>query len=102
MQHLAMAVFRSVENRKTTVRGTNSGMTCLIDPKGKIIDPMEPFKVGWHIYDVPVYSSDTQGMTTYTKYDDWFAFLSVYLSAILLLGGVLHKCYCVIKKRKKD
>ncbi|WP_320129988.1 apolipoprotein N-acyltransferase [uncultured Sphaerochaeta sp.] len=102
MQHLAMAVFRSVENRRTTVRGTNSGMTCLVDPKGKIIDPMEPFTVGWHIYDVPVYSQESQGMTVYTKYDDWFAYVSVYLSLILLLGGLLYKVFSFIGKKKKD
>lgn len=102
MQHLAMAVFRSVENRKTTVRGTNSGMTCLIDPRGKIIDPMEPFKVGWHIYDVPVYLGENQGMTTYTKYDDWFAFLTIYLSLVLLLGGGAYKGYTMLKSKRKD
>jgi apolipoprotein N-acyltransferase len=46
MQHMAMAVFRSVENRRTTVRGTNSGMTCVITPAGKVVDPMTPFKAG--------------------------------------------------------
>ncbi|MDD3902788.1 MAG: apolipoprotein N-acyltransferase [Sphaerochaeta sp.] len=102
MQHLGMAVFRSVENRRTTVRGTNSGMTCLIDTTGKIIDPMEPFKVGWHIYDVPVYSSESHGQTLYTRYDDWFAFAAIYLSAILLLGAFVYQGYMFYKKKKKD
>jgi apolipoprotein N-acyltransferase len=102
MQHLAMAVFRSVENRRTTVRGTNSGMTCLIDPTGKIIDPMEPFSVGWHIYDVPVFSHETHGFSLYTRYEDWFAILTIYLSVILLGGAALYAGYRFAKDRKKD
>ena len=89
MQHLAMAVFRSVETRKSTVRGTNSGMTAVIEPTGKIVDPMEPFTKGWHIYDVPVYTSGTD--TLYTKHADTGAQYVVYLSiALLLLGAILR------------
>lgn len=102
MQHLGMAVFRSIENRRTTVRGTNSGMTCLIDVTGKIIDPMEPFKAGWHIYDVPVYTSESHGQTFYTKYDDWFAFVTIYLSVFLLVLGALRGVLAFVRIRKKD
>jgi hypothetical protein len=38
MQHLGLAVFRAVENRRPLIRGTNSGITCLVTPSGKIID----------------------------------------------------------------
>jgi apolipoprotein N-acyltransferase len=33
MQHMAMAVFRAVENRRSLVRSTNGGMTTIIDPE---------------------------------------------------------------------
>jgi apolipoprotein N-acyltransferase len=100
MQHLGLAVFRSIENRKTTIRGTNSGMTCLIDATGKIIDPMGAFKVGWHIYEVPIYRSETFGLTFYTKHIDWFAFATIYLSVILLAGGGLFVLYRWIRTRR--
>jgi len=102
MQHLGMATFRSIENRRTTVRGTNSGMTCLIDVTGKIIDPMEPFKTGWHIYDVPVYTSEIHGETFYTKHDDWFAFASIYLTLFLLALGVFKGVLKFVQSKKKD
>lgn len=103
MQHLGLAVFRSIENRRTTVRGTNSGMTCVIDVTGKIVDPMQPFTVGWHIYDVPVFSGETRGTTFYTRHIDWFAFLCIYLSFLLLAGGSAYQLYRVVSKRlKKD
>lgn len=93
MQHMAMAVFRSVENRRTTVRGTNSGMTCVITPAGKVVDPMTPFKAGWHIYDVPVYQSATHSQTWYTTWGDLVAKLFVGLSITLLcIGAVEAMC----------
>lgn len=89
LQHCAIAVFRSVENRKSTIRGTNSGITCLIPPTGKIVDPMEPFKMGYHIYDVPVYETQTYGLTFFTQHIDLFATLAIYSSiALLCLGFV--------------
>nr|WP_321296827.1 apolipoprotein N-acyltransferase [uncultured Sphaerochaeta sp.] len=100
VQHLGLAVFRSIENRRTTVRGTNSGMTCVIDVTGKIVDPMEPFKVGWHIYDVPVFTGEVHGLTFYTRYVDWFASLSIYLSLILLAGASLYHLYLFFSRRK--
>ncbi len=101
MQHLGLAVFRSIENRRTTVRGTNSGMTCVIDVNGKIVDPMEPFTVGYHIYDVPVFSGESHGNTVYTRYVNWFAYLTVYLSAILLAGGMLYRLYRYFTKDRQ-
>ncbi len=98
MQHLAMAVFRSVETRKATVRGTNSGMTCVILPDGKIVDPMEPFKMGYKIYDVPVYSTDTHELTLYAAYDDWFAWAMVWASVALLAAGGI---YMLVSRRKR-
>ncbi len=34
MQHMTMAVFRAAEARRSVVRATNAGITCLIDPNG--------------------------------------------------------------------
>ena len=97
MQHLGLAIFRSIENRRSTVRGTNSGMTAVITPTGKIVGMMEPFKVGWKIYDVPVYTGEHHGFTFYTKHIDWFAFGSIYLSIALLVFGVIRS---VVRKRR--
>jgi apolipoprotein N-acyltransferase len=39
-QHLAIAVFRAVENRVGLVRSVNTGISAAIDPKGHIIEAM--------------------------------------------------------------
>lgn len=87
MQHLALAIFRSIENRKSTIRGTNSGITALILPSGHILDPMEPFTKGWKIYDVPVYVHHPD--TIYTRHEDFLAIGAIYLSFALLATGAI-------------
>jgi apolipoprotein N-acyltransferase len=89
MQHLGLAVFRAVENRRPLIRGTNSGITCLVTPSGKIIDPMEPFTKGWRLYEVPL--GQKQGMTFYTRFPDLFASLAMVVSVVLLLSAIVHR-----------
>lgn len=47
MQHMAMAVFRAVENNMYMVRSTNAGMTVLIGPDGAVLTSLPPFREGW-------------------------------------------------------
>ena len=42
-QHLALATFRAVEHRKYLVRSTNSGVSAVIDPVGRIHQATKPF-----------------------------------------------------------
>ncbi|MGM0431506.1 MAG: apolipoprotein N-acyltransferase [Spirochaetota bacterium] len=96
MQHFAMAVFRSVENRRSMVRGTNSGMTSVIDPAGRILTLMEPFVSGWINTEVPIY---TYKDTVYTRFVDWFAYLALGLSVLLLAGGSLRAVVTILRER---
>lgn len=98
MQHAAIGVYRSIENRKSTIRSTNSGITCLIDPVGRIIDPMEPFHPGWKIYDVPVFTSDVNGNTFFTENPNYFAIIITYLSYVLIACSIV----LLIKNRGKN
>jgi len=88
MQHMAMAVFRAIEVRRSVIRGTNSGMTCTIDPDGRIIDMMEPFKRDYMISEVPVY---TEGTTPYTRWGNYFPIASLILAVAGLFGGFIVK-----------
>ena len=88
MQHMAMATFRAYENRRTVVRSTNSGITCVIDPSGRRTAVMEPFVEGYLIADAVVYDKTE---TLYTRWGDWFAILCCIVALAILLTTV-PKC----------
>jgi apolipoprotein N-acyltransferase len=82
-QHLSMAVFRAVENRRSMVRSTASGQTCGIDPNGRVLAMAEPFTEAWLNVEVPV----NTGTSLYTRYGDIWARLFLIGAIIILLIG---------------
>ena len=100
-QHMVMAVFRSIENRRTVLRGTNSGMTCLITPDGKIQGEMEPFKMGYQIWNVPVFTGEKNGSTLYTRTIDISAKICVYISYASIICAIALCILKVVRKRKE-
>ncbi len=79
-QHLLMARVRAVENRRWLIRVTNNGYTASVDPYGRIFEPLPAdVRAG---ADLP-YDFRTE-RTIYTRFGDWFAWLCVIVSAILL------------------
>ncbi len=94
MQHMQMSVFRAVENRRSVVRSTNSGMTVLIDPDGRILKELTPFTQGYLVGKVPVYDSQT---TLYTKWGNWFALFSLAVAALFIAIGLIR--HIIIDKR---
>jgi len=79
-QHLRMARVRAVENRRWLVRSTNNGYTASVDPYGRIIEPLRPDIRA--ATDLP-YDFRTEE-SIYTRFGDWFAWLCVVVSAILI------------------
>jgi len=79
-QHLRMARVRAVENRRWLVRSTNNGYTASVDPYGRIIEPLRPDIRA--AADLPYdFRADE---SIYTRFGDWFAWLCVIVSVILL------------------
>jgi len=95
IQHVGMAVFRTVENRRSMVRATNGGFTCLIDPNGKILKFLEPFTADVLTVDVPVYDSRT---TLYNSTDFLFDRMVMILAVV---SGILLVVVTIMKKRGK-
>ncbi len=79
-QHLRMARVRTVENRRWLLRATNNGYTVSVDPYGRIVKRIPPDQR--LAADLP-YDFRTE-TTFYTRFGDWFAWLCVLISAILL------------------
>jgi apolipoprotein N-acyltransferase len=80
-QHLHMVRVRAVENRRWIVRSTNSGYTVSVDPYGRIFAPLPPDVRAET--DLP-YDFRTD-KTMYTRFGDWFAWMCVAVSVILLV-----------------
>jgi apolipoprotein N-acyltransferase len=79
-QHLHMARVRAVENRRWMVRATNNGYTASFDPYGRMIEPLPPDVRA--AADLP-YDFRTD-RTIYARFGDWFAWLCVVVSVILM------------------
>jgi len=67
-------LFRAVENRRTLVRATNGGITCIVDPNGRITALLPPFREDFLVAAAPVYDG---AATLYTRLGDWFAWLAL-------------------------
>ncbi|NLM01463.1 MAG: apolipoprotein N-acyltransferase [Treponema sp.] len=93
-QHLSMAVFRSVENRVSSVRSTSSGQTCIIDPNGKILK-MAPSQTETFITgSFPVLSKNSK--TVYTILGDYVGKIFTALALIIFAFAFIK-----LKKEKK-
>ena len=88
MQHMSIAAFRTLENRRTLVRSTNGGITCVIDPNGRITAMLPPFTEDYLIAEAPVYRAE---QTLYTRWGDWFAILVSSLALLGLAAGLVSR-----------
>jgi len=79
-QHLLLVQMRAVENRRWLLRVTNNGFTASVDPYGRIFRPLPPDVRA--AVDLP-YDFRTDE-TIYTRFGDWFPWLCVIVSVILL------------------
>ncbi len=80
-QHAQIATLRAVENRISIARCANTGITCFIDPYGRVYDKTDIFTTEVVVNDLPLEKSTT----FYTKHGNWVARLSSLVSLLLLL-----------------
>lgn len=83
-QHAAMAVMRSIENRRSLARSANSGVSLVTDPHGRIMASLPIFERGVIVEDLPVVSETT----FYTRHGDLFPWSACVLSLLLVLAPV--------------
>jgi len=92
-QLVSISVFRAVENRVFVVRCANTGVSCIIDPYGRIVDRIKDENgldifirgtlTGWII---PLDSK-----TIYTRYGDWFVWVALFGTLIFLIVSFFKK-----------
>jgi apolipoprotein N-acyltransferase len=79
-QHLNLARVRAVENRRFLLRATNTGITAVVDPYGRLVAqaPVETRTVLVAGY------APRREPTPYTRHGDWFAALSALVAVAAL------------------
>ncbi|WP_350432673.1 apolipoprotein N-acyltransferase [Shewanella sp. H8] len=76
LQHMEIAQMRAIEMGKPLLRGTNNGITAVVDPHGRITDAIPQFETGVLVTNIPLY----QGQTWFRKFGQ---------SPLLILCGLL-------------
>lgn len=87
-QHLSMATFRAVENRRPLVRAANTGISAFISPTGEITRRSGLFERDLLNQEV-AYSPSPIGF--YTRYGDLFALFLFAFSAIQIIFSLWYK-----------
>jgi apolipoprotein N-acyltransferase len=80
-QHLYFASLRAIETRRPVARAANTGISCIIDIRGKRIQ-----ETGWWTRSVirgRVYPETR--ITTYVRYGDLLLLISAFLSGIIII-----------------
>ncbi|MFH0799776.1 MAG: apolipoprotein N-acyltransferase [Pseudomonadota bacterium] len=90
-QHLALSVFRAVENRRFLIRATNSGVSAVVMPTGQTTVESGIFERALIVS--PIAAIDT--LSPYTLYGDWFAWACV---AYTIFGAMMA---FVVKLKKR-
>jgi apolipoprotein N-acyltransferase len=86
-QLASISVFRAVENRVFVVRCANTGISCIIDPYGRMIDRIKDAK-GQDIFIQGVLTGwiiPLDSRTIYSRYGDWFIWMAIAGSVLFLL-----------------
>jgi len=96
-QMLAYYVFRAIENGIPVVKSSNDGVSCLIDPGGRIITSVRDGKgkevdvSGFAIVSIPLGAK----RSVYNRVGDAFAFMTIFGSVAFFLAtlkpGILRK-----------
>jgi apolipoprotein N-acyltransferase len=83
-QHQALALWRAIENRRYLLRGSNSGVTSIIDAAGRLV-------AEGRLFDAEVVSGTVRRLqvkTFYTRFGDVFAWTVVAAALVLLWRGL--------------
>ena len=97
-QRTAISVFRAVENRITLMRSVNTGISCKIDPLGRIVDGYIDGTLPENVFDrqaVEGYFTDRpeidSRVTFFTQYGTLFSKLTGVLFVILIILSYAKK-----------
>ncbi len=86
-QHLAFYVFRAIETDRFVLRGANTGISGVIDPRGRITARTSIFETAVLRGRFGVRDSQT----FYVQYGDYFVLICLVLTIGLVVGGMIRR-----------
>ncbi|WP_394130481.1 apolipoprotein N-acyltransferase [Shewanella maritima] len=90
LQHMEIAQMRAIEMGKPLLRGTNNGVTAVVNPYGQITEQLPQFETGVLVAEVPLYHGET-----------WFKRMGqkpiLIMSALFLLVAVIRQRRLLVK-----
>jgi apolipoprotein N-acyltransferase len=81
--HLALATFRTIETRRALIRATNTGISALVDPLGRIVARTGQWRAEVLVGEVPVIEGGAS--TVYMRTGDlvgWLAWIGVLVGLV--------------------
>lgn len=85
-QHYVIAWFRAMEFRTTLIRSTNSGVTVVVNPAGKVLADLPLFEQTYLNFQVPLYKNTK---TVYLLFGEWLSFILVIFIAVYTVFAIL-------------
>ncbi len=93
-QHKQFAILRAIENRRWVVQCANGGISCFIDPYGRIIYETKLYTQTIILGEIELHDEKT----FYTENDDWLAEFSLIFSAFFIVVAIGKKYYLFIRR----
>lgn len=84
-QHENYARLRAIENRRWVIRSANTGVSCIIDPKGNIIESRPWYQTAVIRNIVPA----TTTLTFFTRYGDCISKIALILTILFLVWNIV-------------
>ncbi len=87
-QHADMAIYRAVENGRYLLRSANTGISMIVDPKGRVVTSLGLEEQGILVENI----REIEGKTLYTRIGDVWLVVSAALLIIVgtLVGRISH------------
>jgi apolipoprotein N-acyltransferase len=85
MIHLVLASFRSIEARRALIRSTNTGISAIVDPAGRIVERTGQWTRETLVADVPLIEDGSSSV--YMRFGDVIAWIALLLTATGLIAA---------------